>query len=253
MVEHTNLEEYDDPEIYDFENRQFEPEGPFYLDLARWIGGPALELGCGSGRVALPLAQEGIDLTGLDVAPGMLALARCKAADLPIHWVEADMRDFHLPTRFRLIYMAGGSFHHMLHRVDQEALLARVHEHLHPQGVFTFDTIIPRPGMLRNVREEEPWHTYQDAQGREIRLSGTAEYNPLLQIKHETAYRRWTEAGGGDVLKRARLALRYVFPQELEALLHYNGFTVVDRFGNWDRSAPMAESTTLILVCAKRT
>ena len=212
-----------------------------------------LELGCGAGRIAIPLGQQGIDITGLDTSAGMLALARRKAADLPIHWIEADARDFHLPTRFRLIYMAGGSFHRMLHRADQEALLARVRDHLQAQGVFAFDMSVPRPGMLKNISDEEPWYSYTDPHGREVRLSGTAEYDPLLQIKHETAYRRWTEANGAEVTMRARLALRYIFPQELEALLHYNDFTIVEQYGNWDGSPLTADSRTIILVCAKRT
>src|SRR4051794_25820427 len=114
MVEASNLEEYDDPDVYDFENREFDPDGPFYLTLAQRIGSPLLELGCGTGRVAIPLAKKGFDLTGLDVSAAMLALARRKAAELPIQWVEADLRHFHLSAQFRLIYMAGGTFHHML-------------------------------------------------------------------------------------------------------------------------------------------
>src|SRR5688500_1012790 len=108
MVEHTNLEEYDDPEIYDFENRAFEPDGPFYLELAQRMGGSTLELGCGAGRVAVPLARHGVDLTGIDVSAAMLSLARRKAGDVVIRWTQADVRDFHLPTQFHLIYMAGG-------------------------------------------------------------------------------------------------------------------------------------------------
>ena len=249
MVEHTNLEEYDDPEIYDFENRAFEPDGPFYLERAWRMGGPTLELGCGAGRIAIPLAQHGVDLTCLDVSEAMLRLARRKAGDVVIRWTQADIRDFHLPTQFHLIYMAGGSFHHMLSRSDQEALLARVREHLHPQGVFVFDAIVPNLALMTNVDTEEPWYSYEDARGRTMHLSGAQHYDPLLQIKHETAYRRWIEADGQEVIKRARLALRYVFPQELEALLHYSGLSIVERYGNWDGTALTEASTTMIQVC----
>jgi SAM-dependent methyltransferase len=249
MVEHTNLEEYDDPEIYDFENRAFEPDGPFYLELAQRMGGSTLELGCGAGRVAIPLARHGVDLTGLDISAAMLSLARRKAGDVVIRWTQADVRAFHLPTQFHLIYMAGGSFHHMLSRTDQEALLTRVREHLHPQGVFVFDAIMPSPALMTNVDTEEPWYSYEDARGRTIHLSGTQHYDPLLQIKHETAYRRWTGVDGQEVIKRARLALRYVFPQELEALLHYNGLSMVERYGTWDRTALMEASKTMIVAC----
>jgi SAM-dependent methyltransferase len=84
MIEHTNLEDYEDPVIYDDENKDFEPDWPFYLSLAQQVSGSVLEMGCGTGRVTIPLAQKGIDMTGLDIVPGMLARAQEKAGDLPI-------------------------------------------------------------------------------------------------------------------------------------------------------------------------
>lgn len=81
MIEPDNHAEYDDPLTYDLENLDFAPEGPFYLALAREMGGPALELGCGTGRFTIPLAQAGIDVTGLDLAAAMLDRAREKAGD----------------------------------------------------------------------------------------------------------------------------------------------------------------------------
>jgi SAM-dependent methyltransferase len=63
----TNLEEYLYPDLYDLENPDYEQEGSFYLSIAREVGGPVLELGCGTGRVSIPLAQNGLVVTGLDV------------------------------------------------------------------------------------------------------------------------------------------------------------------------------------------
>ena len=77
MIDHTNLEDYEDPVIYDLENKEFGPDGLFYQSLAQQVQGPVLELGCGTGRVTIPLAQSGIDMTGLDVVPGMLARRSC--------------------------------------------------------------------------------------------------------------------------------------------------------------------------------
>jgi SAM-dependent methyltransferase len=72
MTKHENLDEYVDPTFYDQENNEFEPDGPFYLALAQQFGGSVLDLGCGTGRVTIPLAQRGIDMTGLDLARQML-------------------------------------------------------------------------------------------------------------------------------------------------------------------------------------
>jgi SAM-dependent methyltransferase len=132
MCDAIDLSEYADPVLYDSENTAFEPDGPFYLDLARQAGGPVLELGCGPGRLTIPLAREGLDITGLDVTAGMLARAQAQAGALPIRWVEADARAFRLGRRFGAVLATGGLFQHMLGRADQEALLACVREHLAP-------------------------------------------------------------------------------------------------------------------------
>lgn len=95
-----NLEEYADPVLYDYEHKDFEPYGPFYLTLAERIGGEILDLGCGTGRVTIPLAQRSFRITGLDIVPEMLEFAKKKASKLSVDWVEADVRDFHLP-KFR--------------------------------------------------------------------------------------------------------------------------------------------------------
>jgi len=114
-----NLSEYEDPEIYDLENRDFEPDGGFLLKRAQLLDGPVLELGCGTGRITIPLAENGIDITGLDVVPGMIAHARQKAGNLPIRWIVDDVRSFHLGRSFRLIFETGSVFQHLLTLSDQ--------------------------------------------------------------------------------------------------------------------------------------
>ena len=246
----SNLVEYDHPNLYDLENRDFTPQGPFYLALAQQAGNPVLELGCGTGRITIPLARQGVEMTGLDIVPGMLEQARRKAADLPIRWVEADARTFHIPTTFRLIYVTTGAFQHMLERVDQEALLARVRAHLAPDGLFAFD--VGSPQIIGEMPEEQPWFTYADERMGEVRVSGTCRYDPLRQVYTEAAYRRWHAADGREVIHHSPLEMRIFYPQELDALLHYNGFTVLERYGDYDRSPLTAESRTIVYVCRLR-
>ncbi len=135
LQDFDNLLEYADPIIYDAEisaetKELFEPDGPFYLALAQHLGGKVLELGCGTGRYTIPLAERGIDMTGLDIMPQMLARAKSKSKNLAIRWILGDVRTFHLNERFGLIIETGGAFQHLLERTDLEAMLARVHEHL---------------------------------------------------------------------------------------------------------------------------
>lgn len=246
-----NLIEYADPEIYDLENDSFEPSGPFMLEIARRTGGPVLELGCGTGRLTVPLALHGIEMTGLDVVPAMIERAQEKSQGLPIEWILADARDYRLNRRFRLIFESGSVFQHMLARPDQEAFLGRVREHLHDDGLFVVSSIFPKPSFLGAMEEEQEWYTEQHPDGYEIRVSGSEVYDAVRQVKVETAYRRWTDTHGMEVLRVAPLSLRYIFPQEMEALLHYNGFTVVERYGEYDSSPLTGDSRMQVYGCRK--
>lgn len=110
-----NLLEYTDAVIYDAEieaetKDPFMPDSPFYLALAQQIEGKVLELGCGTGRYTIPLAERGVDITELDIMPQMLERAKSKARSLSIPWVEEDVRTFHLNEQFDLMIETGGPF-----------------------------------------------------------------------------------------------------------------------------------------------
>lgn len=247
-----NLSEYSDPRLYDAENSEFEPDGPFFLSLAKQAGGAVLELGCGTGRVTIPLAKEGVSITGLDVVPDMVALARDKAEGLSAEWIVDDVRSYHLKRAFRLIFETGSVFHHMLTRADQEAYLKRVQEHLEADGLFVVSMFFPKPVHFAGSEEETEWFTTSHPEGYEIKVSGTDSYDALRQVKTETAYRRWTDADGKQVTRVAPLSLRYVFPQEMEALLHYNDFEIVEQYGDFDKSPVSNDSKQIIYICRKR-
>lgn len=269
MIDHNNLEEFADPHAYDFEDRS-DAGIAFYSALAQEVGGPVLEIACGTGRVSIPIARLGFEVTGLDIVPGMLALARRKSAGLPTRWVEGDARTFDLGRRFRLIFVTGNAFQAFLTRADQEALLERVRAHLDDGGLFAFETRNPRwvgsgadplPesdleggdlwANLETRAEEQEWQRYNDLRGHEVRVSRTQVYDHIAQILHWTTYRRWRE-GEQEQTRVTRIAVRFTFPQELAALLHYNGFSVIRQYGDWDLEPLTATSTSIISVCRLR-
>ena len=275
-IDHDNLEAFADPDTYDLEDPT-DTGVAFYSALARETGSPVLEIGCGTGRVSIPIARQGVAVTGLDIVSGMLEQARRKSAALPIRWVEADGRTFELAERFRLIFLTGNAFQLFLTRPDQEALLSRVRRHLHDEGLLAFETRNPcwRQGVsssrtaegetlepfgaaeglfayLETQTEEVNEPSFIDGRGREIRRSRMQEYDHVAQILHWTGYRRWQEDGREET-QITRLAVRFTFPQELEALLHYNGFAIVRQYGDWDLSPLTAASPSILCVCRKRT
>ncbi len=152
MDNSENLSEYADPEIYDLENQDFTPDGQFFLDYAKKVSGSVLELGCGSGRVTIPLAQNEVPITGLDIVPAMIEKAKQKAGGLPIQWVVDDIRSFHLDQKYPLIFETGSVFHHLLTRLDQEQYLARVREHLDDEVSLSFASYSHTPNYWSQMK-----------------------------------------------------------------------------------------------------
>nr|MCU0494804.1 hypothetical protein [Chloroflexaceae bacterium] len=87
--------------------------------------------------------------------------------------------------------------------------------------------------------------------GNSVRVSTTQRYDHVAQILHLTSYKRWHD-GEKEQAKVARTALRYTFPQELAALLHHNGFTIIRQYGDWNEEPLIATSPSIISVCRKR-
>jgi SAM-dependent methyltransferase len=263
LIDHSNLEEFADPVNYDLQDSS-DTGIAFYGALAREVGGPVLELACGTGRVSIPLARSGFAITGLDIVPGMLEQARRKSVGLPARWVEGDARTFDLGEHFRLIFLTGNAFQAFVTNAEQAALLQRVHAHLHDEGLFAFETrnpLLPNTKTktpagffvpLETKEEEEHWPSFINSDGYEVRVSTTRVYDHVAQIVHLTSYKRWHE-GEQEHTKIARTALRYTFPQELAALLHYNGFTILRQHGDWNEEPLTAASPSIISVCRKRT
>jgi SAM-dependent methyltransferase len=260
MIDHTNLEEFADPVNYDLADPS-DTGVAFYSALAREAGGSVLELACGTGRVSIPIARLGFPVTGLDIVPGMLEQAKSKSAGLPTRWVEGDARTFDLGEQFRLIFLTGNAFQAFLTNADQAALLQRVRAHLHDEGLFAFETRNPllpntktREGLfvtLEAIDEEASWPSFINADGYEVRVSTTQVYDHVAQMVHLTGYKRWY-AGEEERTLISRTALRYTFPQELAALLHYNGFAILRQYGDWNEEPLGATSPSIISVCRKR-
>lgn len=260
MLDHNNLEAFADAVDYDHEDTSDDGVA-FYAALAAEAGSPVLEVACGTGRVAIPIAKLGFEVTGLDIVPGMLARAKEKSVGLPARWVQGDARSFYLGERFRLIFMTGNAFQAFVTNEEQAAVLQRIRAHLHDDGLFAFETRNPlmpgtktRAGLfltLETIEREIEWPSYINKDGHTVCVSTTQVYDPITQVLHLAGIKRWHD-GKQDHVTTSRTALRYTFPQEMSALLHYNDFDVVRTLGDWDSSPLTATSPSIISVCRKR-
>jgi SAM-dependent methyltransferase len=243
----------------DHYDRLFSKEAhPFWQEVAQsYAAGPPpgaiLELGCGTGRIAIPLAQAGFPVTGLDATPAMLAEARRKAeqAGVEVSWREGDMRDFDLGETFSLILLPNNTLCHLLTRADFEACMACVLRHLAPNGRFVVEAFVPDPTLLiRKPEERHVFSAYDDPDGRgKVVVYDRVAYNPATQIRHIRTYYKFPDRAQEE---EGRLTLRMYFPQELDALFHYNGFAIEHKYGSLDRAPFDARARTQVFVLARR-
>jgi 2-polyprenyl-3-methyl-5-hydroxy-6-metoxy-1,4-benzoquinol methylase len=251
MENHDNLEEFQNPENYDLEEAQYVPRPlAFYQSLAQEFGSPILDIACGTGLYALPMAELGFEVTGIDLAKPMLEYARQKALaqNLELEFVYADARDFKLGKQFRFAFMTGNAFQMFLTRADQDSLLNSIKLHLAPNGVFAFETRNPSGHNLQTNLLEEDWFQYQNVDGLEVKVSGIQEYDPETQILHWTTYRRFADSRA--LLNTTRIDCKFTSPEDLNNVLNQNGLRVLRQYGNWNKEPLIASSSSIITVCA---
>jgi len=244
---------YADGRQYDLENEGFTADIPFYLRLAARHGGPILELGCGTGRVAVPLAQAGYEVTGIDASEPMLCRARRKLTQsgATVTLVQADCRTFILNRMFRLILFPFNAIAHLHDRESLEACFAAVLHHLEPTGRFVIDIFNPDcTYLVRNPVERFPVTKYDDPDGRGIVVvTESNTYDRAEQINRIVWHYR---IGNVDDAEEAPNNMRIFFPQELAALLHYNGFTIETVYGDYDESPFQSSSPKQLVIATPR-
>lgn len=253
MVDYDSFEEFRDPVTYDVECDAFDEDFSTIEQWAQKLGSPLLDLACGTGRMSIHLAKQGYQVTGVDIVPEMIAHAQQKAAanGVSIEFSVGDARSFKLNKQFPFVFMLMNAFQFLLTRQDHEAMFARVREHLRDDGYFLFETRNPSPRNLNVVRHPEG-DTYSLPDGGKLTAIEQQVYDPMTQIQHYTRNLCFLYADGQTSEKTLRVALRYVFPQEMESLLHYNGFEIVKSYGNWQQDPLIETSRAMIYVCQKR-
>ncbi len=207
----------------------------FFLDQARKLGGPVLELACGTGRILEPLAKAGFPVTGIDLSRGMLAEAQRKAqaGATSSRYIEADIRQFSLDERFALIFIAGNSICHLLDIDSFDACISCVRRHLADGGRFIVDVYVPNPQLLlgdSQTRRRFAEYDHPDGDGR-VSVTETSHYDAISQIKSVKTFHRFP---GGMPETEGSLVLKMYFPQELQALLRHNGLRLLEAYGDYD-------------------
>jgi SAM-dependent methyltransferase len=242
-------------ELYDLFYADFEDDLEMYGGFAERTGGPILEIGSGTGRVALALAEAGHTVVGLELSEALRTVAQQKAdrAQLAdrVQFVTGDMRRFKIDQHFGLIIVPLNTFLHNLTLDDQLATLACCKKHLRPGGLLVLDCFNPDPaqaaddGRLIVQRSVIDRETGQPAL---LLLSRLTDWNN--QRQEITYLIDRTDPHG--VVQRAILptTFRFIFRHELRLLLKAGGFDLKDEYGSYDLDPVEAGSDKLIVIAA---
>jgi SAM-dependent methyltransferase len=214
-----------------------------------------LEIACGTGRIASRLAREGVNVTGLDLSPELLAIARAKSAGVQyIHWVQGDMRTFEIGGNFGLIIMPGHSFQFMLTPEDQVKCLENIKRHLLENGLLVIhldhqdvrwlgDLLANKEDIVTTNRE-----LAHPGSGQTIHRSQSWSYEPSTQTATVTL--QWETLGAdGNILEHWQLEpmpLHCVFRFEMEHLLKRVGFSIQAVYGDFFKNELNDKSSEMI-------
>jgi SAM-dependent methyltransferase len=240
---------YDEAELYDriMAPPHLAEEVEYYATVAKAFGNSVLEIGCGTGRLSLPLARRGLSVTGVDVSPHMLAKARAKVTEgQQVRFLQGDARSLDTGRQFDAIIIPYNTLGHFHSRGDLVRLFARVRSQLTDTGAFAIDIANPRPEFMQG--RPQPCHRGRImlGSGAEADVTEAFEYDDATQVQHRVLHVR-----GSGAEKRLTLDTRLFFPQELDTMLHFSGLNVIAKFGTFLATPFVSQSMHQLVVCAK--
>jgi SAM-dependent methyltransferase len=243
---------FDDGDVYDLVGKDIPYGLDFYVALAREARGPVLDIACGTGRILLPCLQAGVDIEGLDLFEPMLKTLRAKAAALGLapRLHQADMSDFSLPRRYRLVMIPFNAFIHNMTQEAQVRCLRLCREHLLPGGQLTFDTFFPAlefvgtPAKTRVLEGEFP----HPQTGLPVRMYDTRTVERVEQMFHSLNEIELLAADGSvQTVHRSEISSRYFYKHEMALLLRVAGFARWEICGDFDRRPLTRENDAMVV------
>ena len=251
-------------ELYDvaYESRS-RKDLNFFLGYSKRAKGRTLELGCGTGRVLIPTAIAGCEITGLDLSPYMLKKCQdkldrqSKKVQERVRLIQENMTNFETDEMYRLVTIPYRPFQHLISVEEQKACLNCIINHLLPHGLLVLDIFHPFPPMLVPSQkymaevEDLPETRLPDGSifhrtGRIANFHRDEQYNDI-----ELIYYVSHSDGKTERLVQA-FPMRYFFRYEVEHLLNICGFKVIDIFGDYDRSEFCDDSPEMLFVAEKQ-
>ena len=216
--------------------------GPTVEVLSKLVGdGPAVEFAIGTGRVAIPLAEAGVPVSGIELSHAMIARLRQKVGEARIPVVQGDMTEARAGENFSLAFLVFNTISNLLTQEEQIRCFQNAARHLAPGGYFVVELWVPQlrslsPGHGGTVEVSEPGYLLVDT------------YDVLHQYVISHHVRFGPELSDGRDARIARTPHRYIWPSELDLMARLAGFELESRWADWDRSEFSADSRSHVSV-----
>lgn len=243
---------YNNGRYYDLQTQDIIEDIPFFIRQAKKYGDPILEIAVGTGRIAIPLAEEGFQISGIDVMDSMLEVGINKAAhhNVSVEFIKADCQMFNLKKKFKLIIFPANSLTHLHTTEAVKKCFLQIQQHLAPGGRFILTFFNPDLSILcRDSSKLYPiaeYHT-SDEKGF-VEVSEKNIYNRATQINRIEWFYKFKDKKHNFSVENN---MRIFFPQELDALLKFCGFTIENKYGDYKEKPFNSASKMQILVCKK--
>jgi len=231
---------------------------PFLLRHLPKTSQDILELATGTARAAIPLAQAGHRVIGVDYARDMLAVARRKRdgiglTDRELKLVRADVTKLNLGRKFDWIVILFNTFLGFTTLAEQDRVLQIVQKHLKPRGQFWIDIFQPNLELLAVHRSHnlDPRAFYVPTLDRTVFESTDVVRDPAHQVQDVTFTYKWFDKFGREHKDKVKFQLTFIFPRELQILLERNGLKIDKLWGNYDGSKLTSDSPRMIAMCSR--
>jgi SAM-dependent methyltransferase len=230
-------ERYDERYSYQSDAAVVDPIVAFLADLAG--EGAALELGVGTGRIALPLARRGVRVLGIDLSEAMVARLRAKPGAELVGVTVGDFATTAVDSTCSVVYLVANTIMNLTTQDEQVACFRNAAAHLEPGGCFVVEVLVP------GLRRLPPGETFQPFDVSSTHL-GFDEYDVARQGLVSHHY--WIDEGKVEVLSPP---FRYVWPSELDLMARLAGMALRERWSGWQREPFTSESTKHVSVWEK--
>ena len=245
--------------LYDVDNRDnLLDDIPFYIEYANQQQGEILELGCGTGRVALALATNGFNVTGLDLSEQMLDVFRAKLAGKPeladkITLVHGNMADFSFDRKFGMVVAPFRAFQALTDDRDIASSLVCIRDHLTEDGIFIVNVFNPRPIMDESwiYPETIQWERHDEQTGNYVVKK---HWGDRIDTENQVIYPHFafevTYPDGRTERIVDDLALKYYYSSQLRSVIDKAGMEIAEEYSWYDKTPPGGRE--IIFVCRRK-